>query len=229
MALDVVQLALEALDPLADEAAVGLELRLAGTAGVPMPPRVRDRCVHIRVRRGRWYSSRRQLDLEPPLLASGRGCAKMSMISADRSSTLQSSSRSRFRCWFGLSSSSTTSRLKSLAAFSSTSSAARPLPKYQSGSGDGAALEGAAHHRGPGGLGQRLELGQAAAHRPALVAGSVEADQEGAFIGRGEVDGACCVRTCVRFMVAGAVPFAYCAGVVGRVGSLSASAPGVTA
>jgi hypothetical protein len=95
--------------------------------------------------------------------------------------------------------------LKSLAAFSSTSSAARPLPKYQTGSGAArrwnpqtttvapalnatAALERRSDHGRAGRLGQRRQLGQRSVDRPSGVAGGVEADEEGALVGGGEID-----------------------------------------
>ena len=54
--------------------------------------------------------------------------------------------------------------------------------------GRAAALEGAADHRCAGRLGQGGELLERAVHRPAAVAGVVEADQEGALGRSGEVD-----------------------------------------
>ena len=170
---------------------------------VPIPPPVRDRWVHSRVSRGRWYSSAASSTCSrPSFVLAWR--AKMSMISAERSSTLQSSSFSRLRCWFGASSSSTMRTLKSVAAFSSTSSAARPLPKYHTGSGVGAALGGGAHDGRAGRLGQGCELGQRALHRPPTITGIVEADEEGALDRGGEVDHACAFGHLFDSMVADA-------------------------
>ena len=71
MALDVAQLALEALDPLADEAAVGLELRLAGTAArADAAARARQVRPHPGEAR-QVVLEPRQLHLEPPLLRPG--------------------------------------------------------------------------------------------------------------------------------------------------------------
>ena len=54
--------------------------------------------------------------------------------------------------------------------------------------GCAAALEGAADHGRAGRLGQGGELVERAVHRPAAVAGVVEADQEGALGRSGEID-----------------------------------------
>ena len=77
---------LHLLDPLADQPAVRLQLDSPGPRD-PMPPCVRDRCVHRRVRRGSWYSSWASSTWSRPSCV--RACrAKMSRISRLRSMTL---------------------------------------------------------------------------------------------------------------------------------------------
>src|SRR5690348_5841701 len=68
MALDVAQLPLELLDPLADEATVRLELRLAGSAA-SADPAARTRQVGPQPRQAREVVLQAgQLDLQPPLV-----------------------------------------------------------------------------------------------------------------------------------------------------------------
>ena len=67
---------------------------------VPMPPPVRDRWVHSRVRRGSWYSSWASSTWRRPSWVCA--CwAKMSRISRLRSMTLTLSSSSSALCWAG--------------------------------------------------------------------------------------------------------------------------------
>ena len=67
---------------------------------VPMPPWVRDRWVHSRVRRGSWYSSWASSTWRRPSWV-WAWSAKMSRISRLRSMTLTLSSSSSARCWRG--------------------------------------------------------------------------------------------------------------------------------
>ena len=99
----------------------------------PMPPWVRERWVHSRVRRGSWYSSWASSTWSRPSWL--RACwAKMSRISPLRSITLTPSRLSSAFCWAGDSSSSATSSVKPVSRFAGTSSSALPLPTYQLGS-----------------------------------------------------------------------------------------------
>ena len=72
--------------------------------------------------------------------------------------------------------------------------------------GLGTALGGAAHDGRPGRLGQGGELGQRALHRPPTITGIVEADEEGALDRGGEVDHACAFGHLFDSMVADAGP-----------------------
>ncbi len=100
---------------------------------VPMPPPVRERCVHMRVRRGSWYSSWASSTWSRPSCV--RACwAKMSRIRPLRSSTLTASRLSSAFCCLGLSSSSAMSSVKPVSRLALTSSWALPLPTYQLGS-----------------------------------------------------------------------------------------------
>ena len=99
----------------------------------PMPPWVRERCVHSRVRRGSWYSSWASSTWSRPSWV-WAWSAKMSRISRLRSMTLTLRSSSSARCWAGDSSSSATSRSKPVSRLAATRSSALPLPTYQLGS-----------------------------------------------------------------------------------------------
>ncbi len=99
----------------------------------PMPPWVRDRWVHRRVRRGSWYSSWASSTWSRPSWVCAWS-AKMSRISRLRSMTLTPNSPSRVRCWAGDSSSSAMSTSKPVSRLADSSSSALPLPTYQFGS-----------------------------------------------------------------------------------------------
>jgi len=91
---DVVESLLEDPDLAANGTAVGLELRFAG-ARSPMPPRIRDKWVHMRLSRGSRYSKLRQLHLQLRFVAAARA-AKMSRMTSVRSITRRPRCFSRF-------------------------------------------------------------------------------------------------------------------------------------
>ena len=94
---------------------------------IPMPPFCRERCVHIRVNRGKMCCSWAISICILPSRVRARW-AKMSRISAVRSSTLQSKSRSKLRVCAGLNSSSKITVSTSPCFASSANSLALPLP-----------------------------------------------------------------------------------------------------
>ena len=92
-----------------------------------MPPFCRERCVHIRVNRGRMCCSCAISICILPSRVRARW-AKMSRISAVRSSTLQSKIRSKLRVCAGLNSSSKITVSTTSCLASSANSPALPLP-----------------------------------------------------------------------------------------------------
>ena len=100
---------------------------------VPIPPPVRERCVHSFVRRGSWYSSCASSTCSRPSCV--RACiAKMSRIRRLRSITFTSRTSSRPRCCVGESSSSAMRSVNPVSAFAASNSRALPAPIYVSGS-----------------------------------------------------------------------------------------------
>ena len=153
----------------------------------PMPPWVRDRCVHSRVRRGSWYSSWASSTCRRPSWV--RACwAKMSRISPLRSRTLTPSRLSSAFCWLGLSSSSATSSVKPVSALACDQLLGLALADVPVGVDVAAVLPLGADDLRAGGVGQVGELGQRFLGRPAGVLAGVDGDQEGTLDGRREVD-----------------------------------------
>ena len=152
-----------------------------------MPPWVRDRWVHSRVRRGSWYSSWASSTCRRPSWV--RACwAKMSRISPLRSRTLTPSRLSSAFCWLGSSSSSATSSVKPVSALACASSSALPLPRYQLGSTWRRFCHSAPDDLRAGGVGEAGQLGERLLGGPARVLAGVDGDQERPLDRRREVD-----------------------------------------
>ena len=169
-----------------------------GPRGADAAAPVRERWVHSRVRRGRWYSSCGQLDLQAALARAGvaredvedqrRAVQHLAVeqllevaLLVRRQLVVDDQQVEAAGCLL-------VDQL-GRAALAEVPDRVRPLP----------ALECAAHDRGTGGLRQGAQLRQAALHRPAPVRWVVEADEEGALGGRGEVDQAAAVgHLCVH-------------------------------
>ena len=101
---------------------------------VPMPPPSRDRPFQMPRSRGSWYSSwASSTCTRPSFVRAWR--AKMSRISAERSTTRRPVSSSSPRCCRGASSSSETTSSAPSRAHSATISAAFPFPTQVFGSG----------------------------------------------------------------------------------------------
>ena len=155
---------------------------------VPIPPPVRERCVHRRVRRGSWYSSCASSTWSRPSWV-WAWRAKMSRISRLRSMTLTLSRLSRLFCCAGLSSSSATRTSKPVSDLGLGQLLGLALAHVPVGVDVAAVLPLRAHDVGARRGRQRGELGQAVVGGPALVVAGVDGDEEGLLDGRGEVDG----------------------------------------
>ena len=141
-ALDPLQPAAQRGDAVAREAAVGLDLRLARSAGAdpgppaaaPAPAPSRSRWVHSPRIRARLYSSCASSTWSLPS-AEWAWPAKMSRMIAVRSTTGIPSASSRLRPWRGVSSSSHATTLASSALIAALSSSSLPGPTYVFGCG----------------------------------------------------------------------------------------------
>ena len=154
---------------------------------VPMPPPVRERCVHSRVRRGSWYSSWASSTCRRPSCV--WACrAKMSRIRRERSMTLVLTASSRARCW----------RRRELVVGDEDRVAGLRLRGHQLvdlalahvvvGVHVAAVLPLRADDLGAGRVGQAGQLLDRFLGRPAGVVAGVDRDEEGALRGRGEID-----------------------------------------
>ena len=155
---------------------------------VPIPPPVRERCVHRRVRRGSWYSSCASSTWSRPSWV-WAWRAKMSRISRLRSMTLTLSRLSRLFCWAGLSSSSATRTSKPGLGPRLGQLLGLALAHVPVGVDVAPVLPLRAHDVGARRGRQRGELGQAVVGGPSFVVAGVDGDEEGLLDRRGEVDG----------------------------------------
>ena len=142
---------------------------------VPMPPPVRERCVHRRVRRGSWYSSWASSTWRRPSWV-WAWSAKMSRIRRLRSMTLTLSSDSRLFCWAGLSSSSATRMSKPVSRLRLEQLLGLALAHVPVGVHVAAVLPLGAHDVGARGRGQRGELAEAVLGGPAGIVAGVDGD-----------------------------------------------------
>ena len=155
---------------------------------VPIPPPVRDRWVHSRVRRGSWYSSWASSTWSRPSWV--WACwAKMSRISRLRSMTLTLSRLSRAFCWAGLSSSSATRRSKPGLRLGRDEFLGLALADVPVRVDVTAVLPLGADDLRPGGRGEVGQLDERLLGGPAAVVARVDGDEEGALDRRGELDG----------------------------------------
>ena len=186
LALHLVEVGANLLDLLADEAPVGLELALAGSAGAD--PAAGAREVGPQPRQARQVVLERgQLDLQAPLL-------RLRVASEDVDDQRRSIQHLAVQ---QLLEAALLVGCQLVVDDEHVEVGGRLLVDQLGGAalaevphrvGRAAALEGAAHHRRPGRLGQGGELVERAAHRPPAIAGIVEADEEGALDRGSEVD-----------------------------------------
>ena len=106
----------------------------------PMPPRIRERWVHIRVRRGSRYSSCASSTCSLASWLRAR-VEKMSRMTSGRSITRTLSSRSRLAPWTGLSSSSKMTSVAPASATAAATSSTLPSPMSVAGLGDAICCE----------------------------------------------------------------------------------------
>ena len=183
---DVVELRAHLLDLLADEAPVRLELALTRSAGPDATTGAREVGPHPRQPRQVVFE-RGQLDLQAPL---ARPCVPREDVDDQRRTVEHLAVEQRLEATLLV-------RGELVVDDEQVEVAGRllvdqlrraALAEVPHRVGIGAALVRAAHHGGPGRLGQGGELRQRALHRPAFITGIVEADEEGALDRGGEVD-----------------------------------------
>ena len=152
--------------------------------GLLPPPAVwRTRWVHMPASRGRiyWYCASSTCSLPSPVRARW---AKISRMSAERSSTVHLVSSSRLRVCEGDRSLSNRMRLASFASASCRTSSALPSPIKVRGSGAGTALQRHRDRFRARGLGQRAQLVHRALIRVLIgvKARAGQPDQHGALM-----------------------------------------------